>query len=338
MKKKPRDRPKIPEILKHKWFKKHGFSFNLEEIKQERPIPDLVDALQQNLDDPFGKNIQEEEQALEREVEQEKAEKIRERENKLDNENLYDDGYPKLDIGRTQSDHTGVHQLHSNSLILNSEKEEMKLVSKKTSMKIIYKNNVTTFSTDSETPDDSLMMHIKKMALQPSSSYEGNFLDGPRSVPLIKKTSRIVEDIEENFSQFESDKPNKYNIDFLDASTQTLPQLIVTSPQDPRAIEMAGLLKQYEDDFIVSQMVEDQNSKRIQFRQKIEEIEGMITIKNIEIQEVESEKRLLKETKDSLEERRWKEAGESAVKIEENDIYINELENEIKSLKTSLGK
>ena len=46
----------------------------------------------------------------------------------------------------------------------------------------------------------SVMMHIKKMALQPSSSYEGNFLDGPRSVPLIKKTSRIVEDIEENFS------------------------------------------------------------------------------------------------------------------------------------------
>ena len=322
----------MPEIVKAKWFKKFGLSFLPEEIRAEKPIPELLDALSSSLDDPFGKPQAGSDALLEKEIQQEIAEKRREQAESKGIAALDLDGFFQGRPVRKKSRSVDEIRLESperlalktNSTPLQEEPKSSELKE----LKIIYKNNVTLFSPSPNIPEDSLMSQIKSIALKPQESRSAHSRTSSRA-----GKPGIVDEIDEGYSHFESEQPKPADSAPVDVASQTLPQLIVAYPQDPRSSRIVEILRGIEDESIIEQMLLSQRDKKEMYTLRMLELENSLRTAEYELKGLDPLTRRIDEDNLALERSIDSEAKQFSSAIETKTAQRDKLKDRVEVLK-----
>lgn len=219
LKERPKDRLRIPDILKHKWFKKFGLSFDYQAIENESVNPDLLRYMTTNCyHDPFGSQPN----CLESEIKEEKLEIENERRKKLralknlgkstfekEDESLCPPSpnhRPSRSVGQLidcEVDKSG--KLGQGNLEeVCSSKEHSRHQSElecKSQMRIIFKDSVAVIEKNSEKLDETVMNNIHRLT--------GITLDetgNPRTSngSSTSKSQLIIDEIDTEYDKFEA--------------------------------------------------------------------------------------------------------------------------------------
>lgn len=235
LKKKPRERIRIPEIMKSKWFKQFGLSFNSEEIKNEQPMEDLLSRMQgNNFADPFSRQSVAEEQLLEEEIQEEMLEISRQRKIKLKNlrvkmtqiEGPEDDMSPTErrrlaksaeKIKKSELEESGglsVRNFGHDTLSIHAGKKSSQFKPME-HMRIYYRQNMEVIHKDSEDMDEALISKISKLTNTDSIDVDQGYAVETSGTP---KSVQIIDEIDREYDKFER-MP-------MDACTQTTEQIV----------------------------------------------------------------------------------------------------------------
>jgi hypothetical protein len=239
--------------MKHKWFKMHGVSFVKQDIMNEKPCIELMNALKDSSTDPFGRQtIVDEDANLQKEIEEEIKTIEANRALRLKNINgshgsarSLTDRSIDVNVDQPFSNTTKPTRKYSKSFTENEGNQSPVrgptstplLISNANTpiipireMEVIYRNNRTTLKKlGSKDEDNILIENIERITSNASSENKRMSEDTLPSLQQ-KRSSKIAEDIENGFDSFDQQVTTQSN----DIAIQTLPQLVETTYPDGR--------------------------------------------------------------------------------------------------------
>lgn len=200
LKRKPKERLKLADIKKHKWFKKHGYSFVSEEVKKEVVDADLRDILLGGNADPFAQKAKpEDDSLLEREIalELKQIEAVKLERERLKRLNLtQSDGNPDL------ADETSGTRVSKRKLSQSMDDLPADHV------RVIYRNQVTNVSKKDLSSDliQKLTSSRKEGTLKQTFNAPNKMGESVDDGFFMKRglsSQEIIDDIENNYENFD---------------------------------------------------------------------------------------------------------------------------------------
>jgi serine/threonine protein kinase len=238
LRERPKDRIRIPDIMKHKWFRRFDLSFDYHVIEHEQLNAELIEYIRKNsFHDPFEKPNEDRVSALEAEIKEEKAQFEKERRKKL--RLLKEIDKVHLDSqGECASPTSPVRRRTSKSLEIPGQVEKegqtrSKLQDQEASdpsktlhrhktekdkpqeMRIIYKDSVAVIQKDEEGLEQTLISNINRLAgISFSDTDQGLTSSGTD----FRKSQLIIDEIDKEYDKFEA-MP-------IDVGVQTTPEIV----------------------------------------------------------------------------------------------------------------
>lgn len=297
LREKPKERMRIPDIVKHKWFKRFDISFDIQTMEHEPVNLDLGEYMRKNCyHDPFANHCEDQADALESEIKAERLYIEKEKRKKL--RNLKHLGNDYLEVAGDCLSPTSPHVKRTSKsaeYLASSEKEALGKViiqevdsnqaSKKfhrynterdphAQMRIIYKDAVAVIPKDYDGLEETLMDNINRLTGYTSNSFNDTDLGQTSESPSFRKSQLMIEEIDKEYDRFEA-MP-------VDVGTQTVPEILIRLPHDPRTQEILRLQKKIDDLPIILQMLDEQKQESQFNVQRLKQLKSEIDNLNVE--------------------------------------------------------